>query len=59
MEILKSQRQWDLTSEGKKVEEFGSPSPGYIRGTEVKLMLIRAEGCQPTLYVTHVEKRGV
>jgi hypothetical protein len=25
---------------------------------EVDLMLIRVEGCQPILYVTHVENRG-
>lgn len=59
MEILKSQRQWDVMSEGKEVEEFGGPRPGHTGAMEVELMLIRAEGCQPTLSVTHVENRGV
>lgn len=59
MELLKSQRQWDVMSEGKEVEEFGGPRPDHTGAMEVELMLIRVDGCQPILYITYVENRGV
>lgn len=43
MEILKSQRQWDIMTEGKEVEEFGGPRPGHTGVMEVELMLMRVE----------------